>query len=54
MECHGDWELRVWSGREMEEGSENPSKGEVFALRMLSFSSARWGPKVKGKFRFLL
>ena len=45
MECHGDWGLRVWwSGREMEEGFENPSKGEVFALRMLSFSSARWGP----------
>ena len=34
--------LRVWwSGREMEGGFENPSKGEVLALRMLSFSSAR-------------
>ena len=47
MECHGDWGLLVWwSGREMEEGFENPSKGEVFALRMLSFSSARWGPLI--------
>ena len=32
MECHGDWVLRVWwSGRQMEEGFENPSKGELFA-----------------------
>ena len=47
MECHGDWGLRVWwAGREMEEGFENPSKGEVLALRMLSISSARWGPLI--------